>query len=342
MDKFSFGAIRWDAWYTHDGVKDSVISQVERSLSPSEFHFRAPFFAEITDEGKIIIPEYSQEIFDKEMEYAMDAGIDYFAYVWYGQEGLCEARKFHTQSKYRDEVKMCACLDGNAIDREFAHNELPDLFAQSFYKKVLGGRPLIFFFGYCKHFEGMRRDMEFYTAECEKRNIPKPFFAMMDIFTAEETTIIDIDAVSHYCEGGSDGISFEGLHSSAVERWHREGAMFREAGKDYIPTATSGWNNQPRHKNPVGWIKGDLSRSYAQYAQEGDIFKQVSAVKEFLEEFRSPVNSAIIYAWNEHDEGGWICPTLKVDENGNQLYGENGEKLIDDWRIKEVKKALKG
>ena len=93
----------------------------------------------------------------------------------------------------------------------------------------------------------------------------------------------------------------------------------------------------------IGMVDGSLVLfRKQQYAQEGEIFKQVSAVKEFLEEFRSPVNSAIIYAWNEHDEGGWICPTLKVDENGNQLYGENGEKLIDDWRIKEVKKALKG
>lgn len=75
------GAIRWDAWYTHDGKASSVVSQVERSLSPFQFHFRAPFFAEITDENKIIIPEFTQDIFDREMEYAMYAGIDYFSYV---------------------------------------------------------------------------------------------------------------------------------------------------------------------------------------------------------------------------------------------------------------------
>lgn len=53
----SVGAIRWDAWYAHDGRADSVISQVERSLSPAKYHFRAPFYAEITAEGGIEIPD---------------------------------------------------------------------------------------------------------------------------------------------------------------------------------------------------------------------------------------------------------------------------------------------
>ena len=55
---------------------------------------------------------------------------------------------------------------------------------------------------------------------------------------------------------------------------------------------------------------------------------------------RTKANTVLMYAWNEHDEGGWICPTLKVDENGNQLYGENGEKLIDTSRIEAIKKAI--
>ncbi len=77
------GAIRWDAWTTHDGVPNSVVSQVERSLSPARFHSRAPFFADVSADGKIIIPEYNMEIFEREMEYAIEAGIEYFAYVWY-------------------------------------------------------------------------------------------------------------------------------------------------------------------------------------------------------------------------------------------------------------------
>ena len=40
-NKKTLGVIRWDAWYGHDGNPQSVISAVERALSPEEFHFRA-------------------------------------------------------------------------------------------------------------------------------------------------------------------------------------------------------------------------------------------------------------------------------------------------------------
>lgn len=28
---------------------------------------------------------------------------------------------------------------------------------------------------------------------------------------------------------------------------------------------------------------------------------------------RCSAGAALIYAWNEHDEGGWLCPTLSGD-----------------------------
>ena len=42
-----------------------------------------------------------------------------------------------------------------------------------------------------------------------------------------------------------------------------------------------------------------------------------------------PSKTVIIYAWNEHDEGGWLCPT--IDEN----------RKVDDSRLKAIKKVLK-
>ena len=35
------------------------------------------------EDSRASFPEYTQEIFDREMEYAIEAGLDYFAYVWY-------------------------------------------------------------------------------------------------------------------------------------------------------------------------------------------------------------------------------------------------------------------
>lgn len=343
MEKMTLGAIRWDAWYGSIADNDPGF-QVQRSLSPSEFHFRAPFFARVTEENKISVPEYTQETFDREMEYAIDAGIDYFAYVWYGNpghEGLSLARTFHTVSKYRSEVKMCACLDSNAIRKDYAREGISALFKTDFYKKVFDNRPLVYFFGLSRDYEGIKEDIKFYKDYCIKENMPLPFFVIMD-FSAEECERVGGDAISNYCIWGSDGMSFKAMHERAVNQWESLNNSCVEKGLQYIPTVTSGWSNLPRHKNPVTWIKGDLSRSYAQYATGEDVLNQVNAVKDFLKEKAIPVNSAIVYAWNEHDEGGWICPTIKVDENGDQLFDENGNPLINDERLQAVKRALKG
>ena len=44
----------------------------------------------------------------------------------------------------------------------------------------------------------------------------------------------------------------------------------------------------------------------------------------------NPANAIIIYAWNEHDEGGWLQPTL----------GTDGKP--DDARIQALAKVLHG
>ena len=43
----------------------------------------------------------------------------------------------------------------------------------------------------------------------------------------------------------------------------------------------------------------------------------------------NPANAVIIYAWNEHDEGGWLQPTL----------GSDGSP--DEERIKALEKVLR-
>ena len=91
-EKTTIGAIRWDAWYGHNDSPEDTCPQVENTLSPAKYHFRAPFYGYVNGEGKIRFPEYTQEIFDREAEYAMQAGIDYFSYVWYSHKGLRKAR----------------------------------------------------------------------------------------------------------------------------------------------------------------------------------------------------------------------------------------------------------
>jgi nucleoside-diphosphate-sugar epimerase len=48
---------------------------------------------------------------------------------------------------------------------------------------------------------------------------------------------------------------------------------------------------------------------------------------------RTRPNLICSYGWNEHEEGGWLCPTLSVDENNNVIYDESGKIVADTTRI---------
>ena len=167
----TFGAIRWDAWYGHTNKGWDVVSQVERTLSPSQFHFRAPFFAKITEDDKVIIPKYTQEIFDREMEYAKYAGIDYFAYIWYdegdennAQKGMQKARKFHQTSQYKNDVKMCV-IDPPIHDE--ARTEMSKILVSDYYMTVLNGRPLMYYINSGDNLSGIVEKIAYYQALCQ-------------------------------------------------------------------------------------------------------------------------------------------------------------------------------
>lgn len=334
-DTTSFGAIRWDAWYSHDGVNNSIISQVERSLSPMQFHWRAPFFASVTDDNKIIIPEFTQDVFDREMEYAMYAGIDYFAYVWY-KDNMKSAREFHTQSKYRDNVKMCACFDGNAINQAYARKEMKTLLKQSYYMTVLDGRPLMFYFASNNNLENIMNDVVYYRQLAEDIGVKEPFAVILNL-SASAAKYSGADAGGSYAIGGSS--SYKDLTVAAENLW----SSYLNNKFQFVPPVTAGWQPEPRYINPVSWTSVS-NGNWAQYATERELTEHIAYSLSYMQHESvmpyTKANTVLMYAWNEHDEGGWICPTIAVDSNGKQLFNENGTPKINEKRINAVKAAI--
>ena len=327
-NKKTLGVIRWDAWYGHDDNPNSVISNVERALSPKEFHFRAPFFAKVTEEDKIVIPEYTQEIFDKEMEYAIEAGIDYFVYVFYIND-MRKAREMHLKSKYKNDVKLAFCSQGLPPERV---PEYIKYFKEECYVKVENGRPLMYYF--CD-FATAKRSIDLLKEGCIKEGLPVPFSVVCNLGT-EDTKNSGADAKGQYGVGGTYGESFKSLCNKANVLWQD----FKSTGMQYVPTVTSGYNTLTRFKNPVYWIKCS-ENGWAEYATADEIASHLQDAYNHLEENngQTNLNTLLMYAWNEHDEGGWICPTIKVDENGKQLFDENGNPQIDCDRIYAVKQV---
>ena len=339
INKTTYGAFRWDAWYPAAASTDTSY-QCLKALSRPEYHWRAPFFAKINENNEVIIPEYTQEIFDQEMEYAKNAGISYFSYVWYDHSGLRKARDFHKKSKYRNDVTLCACLDGNAILKDYAHEEIVPLFKEYYYTKI-GNRPLVYYFPY--NTEKTKEDIAFYKEACKKENIPTPYFVVMGV-GPEKAKEMGGDAISRYSVSGNNNKPYKDLCEDVYNIWERHSKEGEEFNIDNVLPLVAGWHPHPRFKTPVSWMTVP-ENSLVEYASSEEIGEHYRRAKEFLNDEKNfastKSNTCIIYAWNEHDEGGWICPTIKVDENGNQLFDKSGKPLIDSSRLEEIKKIIK-
>ena len=337
-EAITVGAIRWDAWYGHEGNYADPLMQVEKTLSPAKYHFRAPFFAEINEKGNIYIERYTQETCDQELQYAIDAGLDYFAYCWYDNQ-IANPRIYHINSTLKEKIKLCAIIDNNGMGVNKTHREMKKILGESFYMTVLGDRPLIYFYATKDNHEKLAKDIAYYRDLCKNElNLPDPYAVIMGV-GGDDMLVMGGDACSRYGYVVSGGISYEELTNLQVQNW--EG--YRTSDTPFVPQITTGWHCVPRAETPVSWMTVEPD-SYAEYATPEELTKHVQYALSYLGHSKTQktteAHTAIIYAWNEHDEGGWICPTLGVDAEGSQLYNDDGTKKIDDSRLQAVKKAI--
>jgi len=311
MQKTLVGAIRWDAW----GTK-GVGPQVRDSLSLNRFHFRLPFQAHIIGSDRVFIPPYSQEIIDKEIEYAKAAGIDYWAFCWYAENsdggGLDSARKLYLSSEHRKDVKWCPILGVGFFSFETHMPELVEQMKEENYQKVCDGRPLVYIFG-----GGSKEYIDNIRAACAKGGVPNPCIYLMGWGNIWEKAIeFGADGISCYANGARNGAQYSELCTQESNRWEHD----KQGGLPIIPTVTTGWDKRPRYYHPVTWEWSSTNSYPNEYTFQGTDSEIAEQLKKALawcakNKDNSPANSVIIYAWNENDEGGWIAPTLKELED---------------------------
>src|SRR5690349_24932691 len=74
----AIGAIRWDAWHGQDGP---IGRHVERTLGPDQWHDRLPFCSRVLAPNKVEIECDSQEVMDREIGYAVTAGLSFWLFA---------------------------------------------------------------------------------------------------------------------------------------------------------------------------------------------------------------------------------------------------------------------
>jgi len=109
-EKFTMGAIRWDAWYGSSET-DNASKEVCGTLSHPAHRWRLPFFAEVSPDGDVKIDGRRAEVVEREIDFAANGGLDYWAFLVYENgRSMNNAMPFYLKARNRDRLKFCIVL----------------------------------------------------------------------------------------------------------------------------------------------------------------------------------------------------------------------------------------
>ena len=325
----TIGAIRWDA-YNITGESSSFVSnQVARALSA--FPENAPFFS-VYENGKISFKKPTREQFDIEAKLASDAGIDYFAYCWYkNSSDMAYAREQHLLSQYKNKIKMCAIIGVTAYDDETLKS-LADAMKDDYYLKF-DNRPVVYVYDAFKIDASIINKLAVFMKDANITEVPY-YIGMahkVSPFIINCLTQKGIDAVGAYACIQRENVEPFKSHAKNVMEENGERYQYYE-NIDIVPLISCGRDSRPRIKNPVSWA-GNYGGKYIVQPTFDELYEHASKViKGLAEEKKNVPNTALIYAWNEHDEGAWCCPTLNLGDSKkmNTLFLDALKKAIKD------------
>ena len=206
------GAIRWDAWYSPGSQPTEAMKQ---SLGPQKYRWRAPFFgAQINRDPNAL--DFSSSIeteMDKEIDQAIFAGLDYWAFAGYGaNHPMSKALyAFRTRPKAA-ELKYCMFTElgrwGSAAKLSALPHEHIGLMADKNYLRVEGDRPL-YFLGFIKAadvqrswggVQGLRTQLSKFRSDANAAGHGEPYIVLAGDtkFLSQEAANLGADAVGSY------------------------------------------------------------------------------------------------------------------------------------------------
>lgn len=340
------GAIRWDAWHGEKGEPGQV---VQKTLTPEKYHYRLPYFAKLTPEGKVIIRGDSQEIMDQEIAYAKAAGIDYWAFVMYEPgTALRLSLDFYLTSSHRQDVKFCLVVEHGRFGSKdtFATicPQLVALMAQPSYQKVLNGRPLLYL-GFISEdsvaknwgtWEAFAAAVATLRAKTKQAGAGDPYIVIMDFssdYAAKYARKLGADATSAYAmsAGAAEGAPFAECRRKLIAKWDKSATL----GVGVVPLVSMGWDPRPRVDTPTPWaLPGYPGKGYFITPTPAEAADHLREAMDWVARHAdaAAAQAIIIYAWNENDEGGWIVPTLNPDGSANEDRVKALGAAVRQWK----------
>lgn len=336
------GAWRWDAWYG----QGEPTKTPEASLAPPKYHFRLPWFAQIVGEGKVEINGDSQAIMDQEIAYAVEAGLDYWAFLtwWDETEDMADyqiALRRYRAAQDKRGLRYCLVSEGFRLDSftilgADRWSRLIEHFQDPNYQTVLDGRPLLYILGRPKLLG--KKEFQQLGDAAVAAGLKRPYLVLMG--TKAERDLKDLEAL------GFDALWLHHVGRYTMEQptYAQYTAAIRQKCWDKcralrLPCVTfvsAGWDTRPRNEHPPTWAALWLPGLVATPdptppAEQNPLIDSVTATPEELAAHLrdaiawtqanrdlNPTNHILIYGWNENDEGGWLIPTLGADGQPNE------------------------
>jgi len=311
------GTIRWDAWH---GEKSSAGRAVEIALSPQRWHYRVPFFGKIISDSQVEIHGYTQEIVDREIAYAHQAGLDYWAFGLYSAlPAMTEARKLYLASRHKTNINFCLWSSPDDFRSTKHLRNIVQLMREPTYQNVLGSRPL-FYLGFVdekwvKILGGRQRTDEL-RRMAQQAGLGNPYLVLMDFSAAHGKKTADalgFDAITTYsCAGGGRGAPYAVLAEHVEQFWEQ----CKATGAQVVPIVMTSADRRPRVEHPVPWEiyqkPGIGMEKFYELPSPAELAAHLDRALTWINKkpTAAPAQAVIIYAWNENDEGGWLVPTL--------------------------------
>jgi hypothetical protein len=289
--------------------------------------------------------EYLQKAMDQEIRYAYNAGIDFFVYNGPARKLFANSWELknnldaHMASKIPEAKKMkfvWALYGHSAVHYTRSKvatmmDETINYIKMPIWQTVMNGRPLIpvLFPGNfkkqlakAKGKEKMtaREFTDYVRARVKKAGLKNPYIVGCYVPArsynhAKELKTDGYDAFMDYGGGyggntaeRDKGPTYAQATKELVKTWNDQ---FRNKALPCIPPCTSTQYPWPRaldkktHKPVSKWY-------HYQWPKKGDIAARVKASLDFVaaNPESCEAQTVVMYSWNEHSEGGGLCPTM--------------------------------
>lgn len=333
------GAYYYDGWYEYRG------NWTRRLLE--EFDCRQPVWGWLGN---------SVENMEKQIDYAHNGGLAFWAFDWYYPEGGGEERgnnraiDRYLASHNASLLEFCLLIC-NHHGAQIYYETWKDAcsrwmrFLTNENALKIDGKPVIIFFsasGIVDYLGGREKTHEcfdYLREECVKAGLPGCFIMGCQGGLRDATGAMSLERENIWTDLG-EKLYLDGFDGITGYNYHRgkttsaDGTVsyllpFADLAHDhevvweghtkfgklpYMPCLSGGWDNRPNEKPE----KPEAYSCYSPDITPISLYNHIMRCGEFQKKYAGKTlnDLAIIYAWNENGEGGFICPTKGFHNDG--------------------------